>query len=66
MFHSAVVNDLESNPLPPPHPEVIKYFDPPKKMLKRARDAIEGCKDAFKVREGIELRLSLVLRFSDA
>ena len=52
MFHCAVVNDLEANPLPPPHPEVIKYFDPPRKMLKRARDAIDECQAAFKVREG--------------
>jgi len=53
LFHSAVVQDLASNPLPPPHPELLKYFDPPKKVLKRARDALEGCKTSFKVKQGV-------------
>lgn len=52
LFHSAVVQDLASNPPPPPHPELLKYFEPPKKVLKRARDALEECKAVFKVKEG--------------
>ncbi|EIN13322.1 ku80-like protein [Punctularia strigosozonata HHB-11173 SS5] len=51
LFHSAVAQDLNSNPLPPPHPELLKYFEPPKKVLKRAAPAIEHAKAAFKVRE---------------
>ncbi|KZT68787.1 SPOC domain-like protein [Daedalea quercina L-15889] len=50
-FHAAVVTDLNTHPLPPPHPELTKYFDPPKRVLKRARGAIEQCKDRFRVRE---------------
>ncbi|GLB36606.1 putative SPOC domain-like protein [Lyophyllum shimeji] len=50
MFHCAVVSDLSTNPLPPPHPELTKYFDPPRRVLKRARSAIEECKAAFKVK----------------
>lgn len=53
LFHSAVVQDLVSNPLPPPHPELLKYFDPPKKVLKRARDALEECTTSFKVKQGV-------------
>ncbi|PPQ90435.1 hypothetical protein CVT25_014953 [Psilocybe cyanescens] len=41
MFHCAVVKDIVEYPVPPPHPETIKYFDPPKRVLKRARDAVE-------------------------
>ncbi|KAF8895028.1 SPOC like C-terminal domain-containing protein [Gymnopilus junonius] len=52
MFHAAVVKDVVSNPLPPPHPETLKYFDPPKRVLKRARAAVEECKAVFKVKEG--------------
>ena len=52
LFHCAVVSDIESNPLPPPHPELLKYFDPPKKVLKRAQDSIEKVKNAMKVRQG--------------
>ncbi|TFK38608.1 hypothetical protein BDQ12DRAFT_683054 [Crucibulum laeve] len=51
VFHAAVVPDIETHPLPPPHPELLKYFDPPRKVLKRARGAIEGCKSAFKVKQ---------------
>ena len=52
MFHAAVVKDVVSNPLPPPHPELTKYFDPPKRVLKRAKAAVEECRDVFKVKEG--------------
>ncbi|KZT08940.1 SPOC domain-like protein [Laetiporus sulphureus 93-53] len=50
-FHAAIVSDLSTHPLPPPHPELTKYFEPPKRVLKRARDAIEECKDIFQVNE---------------
>jgi len=52
LFHCAVVSDLSTNPLPPPHPELLKYFDTPKRVLKRAKQAIEECQQVFKVKEG--------------
>src|SRR6202035_3223676 len=52
-FHCAVVSDLNSNPLPPPHPELLKYFEPPRKMLKKAKPVIEECQRAFNVKEGL-------------
>ncbi|KIJ59827.1 hypothetical protein HYDPIDRAFT_118081 [Hydnomerulius pinastri MD-312] len=51
LFHAAVVPDIASHPLPPPNPELTKYFEPPRRVLKRARDALEECKDIFKVKE---------------
>ncbi|KAH0590171.1 hypothetical protein H2248_000344 [Termitomyces sp. 'cryptogamus'] len=51
MFHCAVVSDLSANPLPPPHPELLKYFDTPKRVLKRSRDALEECKNVLKVKQ---------------
>ncbi|CAL1697373.1 unnamed protein product [Somion occarium] len=50
-FHAAVVKDLDTHPLPPPHPELTKYFEPPRRVRKRARHAIEECKNVFKVKE---------------
>ncbi|KAF8214293.1 SPOC like C-terminal domain-containing protein [Mycena galopus ATCC 62051] len=50
-FHAAVVSDLSKNPLPPPHPELLKYFEPHRRVLKRARDAIEEVKSEFKVKQ---------------
>ncbi|GBE78688.1 ATP-dependent DNA helicase II subunit 2 [Sparassis crispa] len=51
LFHSAIVSDLGMYPLPPPHPELLKYFEPPRRVLKRAHDAIEECNQKFKVKE---------------
>ncbi|KAF7340174.1 SPOC domain-like protein [Mycena venus] len=50
-FHAAIVSDLNQNPLPPPHPELLKYFEPPRRVLKRAREAIEEVKTEFKVKQ---------------
>jgi len=51
MFHCAVVSDIATNPLPPPHPELLKYFTAPTKVLERARSSIDKCKDEFKIKE---------------
>ncbi|TDL15840.1 SPOC domain-like protein [Rickenella mellea] len=51
LFHAAVVTDLKTNPLPLPHPEIVKYLEPPRRVLKRAHDATENCKSAFKVQQ---------------
>ncbi|KAI8983219.1 SPOC domain-like protein [Trametes punicea] len=51
LFHAAVVQDLNTHPLPPPHEELTNYFEPPRRVLKRARAAIEECKRVFNVRE---------------
>jgi hypothetical protein len=55
LFRCAVVSDLRKHPLPPPHPELLKYFNTPRRVIKRARDAVEECKDVLKVREGESL-----------
>ncbi|KAG2370362.1 SPOC like C-terminal domain-containing protein [Suillus spraguei] len=51
LFHSAVVSDIISNPLPPPHPELLKYINPPRWALKASKDAVAECKTVFKVKE---------------
>ncbi|KAF8736633.1 hypothetical protein AX14_014210 [Amanita brunnescens Koide BX004] len=51
LLHCAVVPDINKNPLPPPHPELLKYFDPPRRVIKRARAAVDECKDVFKIKE---------------
>lgn len=52
LFHSAIVNDIASNPLPPPHPELLKYINPPRWALKASKNAIRECKEVFKIKEG--------------
>lgn len=53
MFHCAVVSDISTNPLPPPHPELLKFFEPPKKVVKKAQDKIVDCIRTFNVKEGM-------------
>jgi ATP-dependent DNA helicase 2 subunit 2 len=55
LFHGAIVEDLNKQPLGPPHPEILKYFEPPRKVVKRARHAIEAVREAFNVKEGMSL-----------
>ncbi|KAF9524665.1 ku80-like protein [Crepidotus variabilis] len=51
MFHSAITGDITTNPLPPPHPELLKFFEPPKRVVRRSKEALEECKQVFKVKE---------------
>lgn len=53
LLHGAIVQDLVADPLPPPHPELTKYFESPKNVLKRAKEAIDGCKTAFAAKKGV-------------
>ncbi|KAL0570983.1 ATP-dependent DNA helicase yku80 [Marasmius crinis-equi] len=49
-FHCAVVDDINTNPVPPPHPETTKFFEPPKKVVKAAKEPLERCREKFKVK----------------
>ena len=49
LFHAAIVPNLVDHPVPPPHPDLTRYFEFPPKLLKRARQPLDDCKRAFKV-----------------
>ncbi|CAE6469453.1 unnamed protein product [Rhizoctonia solani] len=51
LFHGAVVPDLKAEPVPPPHPEVTKYMESPRRVLKRSIPALEQCIRLFNVKE---------------
>ncbi|KAG8735565.1 ATP-dependent DNA helicase II subunit 2 [Ceratobasidium sp. 428] len=51
MFHGAVVPDLKADPVPLPHPEVTKYMEPPKRVVRRAKTALDECIRVFDVKE---------------
>ncbi|KAG8758277.1 ATP-dependent DNA helicase II subunit 2 [Ceratobasidium sp. 423] len=51
LFHGAVVPDLKAEPVPSPHPEVTKYMESPKRVLKRSKPALEECIRLFNVKE---------------
>ncbi|KAJ2931191.1 hypothetical protein H1R20_g5924, partial [Candolleomyces eurysporus] len=51
IFHCAVVSDIATNPLPPPHPDLLTFLEPPSRALKRAKQPLEACKKAFNVKQ---------------
>ena len=53
LFHGAIVEDLVAEPLPGPHSELTKYFEPPKKVLKRANEVVDQCRTAFAIKKGL-------------
>lgn len=51
-FHAAIVSDLNKHPVAPPHSELLKYFEPPRRVVKRAKEAVAAAKEAFAIKEG--------------
>ncbi|KAI4519217.1 ku80-like protein [Schizophyllum commune Loenen D] len=51
MFHGAVVRNLDKDPVPPPHPDIVRFFDPPNRVLRKAREALEAAKRELKVKQ---------------
>ncbi|KAI9512304.1 SPOC domain-like protein [Russula earlei] len=51
LFHSALVDDLAVDLLPPPHPELTKYFETPKKVVTRAKEVADECTTAFAIKQ---------------
>ncbi|KAG8834379.1 ATP-dependent DNA helicase II subunit 2 [Serendipita sp. 399] len=54
LFHAAVSSSLATDPLPPPHPELTKYFEQPKRIVKRSKEPIDHCKKVFKIKHAPE------------
>jgi ATP-dependent DNA helicase 2 subunit 2 len=52
LFHSAIIEDLAAEPLPPPHHELTRYFDPPK-VSKRTKEVVDECRDVFAIKKGV-------------
>ncbi|KAN0064305.1 ATP-dependent DNA helicase yku80 [Thecaphora frezii] len=39
----------DSNELPGPHPELVKYFEPPKEVRRRSEEAVRRCRERFRI-----------------
>ena len=61
MFHGAVVGNLDKDPVPPPHPDIVRFFDPPNRVLRKAREALEAAKRELKVKQGQSICISRAL-----
>ncbi|KAK7468469.1 ATP-dependent DNA helicase yku80 [Stygiomarasmius scandens] len=54
MFHCAVVDDLATEPLDPPHPDTTKYFEPPPKVVKKSKEVVEDLIKKMNVKEVVK------------
>ncbi|KAG8876714.1 ATP-dependent DNA helicase II subunit 2 [Tulasnella sp. 332] len=50
LFYAATVNDLEKDPLPPPHPELTRYFQSPEHVRDKAKKSLETLKKVLDVK----------------
>lgn len=51
IFHASLTQDLDAEPLGPPHPELTKYFNTPEALVKGAEDVTARLKEALKVKK---------------
>lgn len=52
MFHAAITTNIGEDPLPPPHPDIVKFLERPKRVVTRSKKAVEKCNEEFKVVKG--------------
>jgi ATP-dependent DNA helicase 2 subunit 2 len=51
IFHASVTEDTVANPLPPPHPDLVKYFNTPEEISLKVEKVSERLKDALEIRK---------------
>ncbi|KAL7422191.1 ATP-dependent DNA helicase yku80 [Cryptotrichosporon argae] len=51
IFHASLVPDLDSNPLPPPHPDITKYFSTPAEVASRVEDVTKSLQQSLGVKK---------------
>ncbi|ODO11439.1 hypothetical protein I350_00219 [Cryptococcus amylolentus CBS 6273] len=51
IFHASLTADLDQDPLGPPHPEIVKYFNTPAEVGKKVKDVTERLKELLAIRK---------------
>ncbi|KAL1411229.1 ATP-dependent DNA helicase yku80 [Vanrija albida] len=51
IFHASLTPDLEADPLPPPHPDLVKYFHTPPEVAQRVEKVTERLKEALDIKK---------------
>lgn len=49
LFHAAIVPNLVDHPVPPPHPDLTKYFYVPPKLIKKSGQVLDVCRRVFNI-----------------
>ena len=51
IFHASLTKDLEKDPLGPPHPELLKYFNTPEPLIKDSEDIVHRLKESLHIKK---------------
>lgn len=51
IFHASLTADLKNNPLPPPHPDIVKYFHTPDDIAQKVEKITEQLKEALDIKK---------------
>ena len=51
IFHASTTPDLDADPLPEPHRDLVKYFETPEEMLESVDRVMGKLKDSLKVKK---------------
>jgi ATP-dependent DNA helicase 2 subunit 2 len=50
VYHQATTTDLDADPIPPPHPDIVKYLEPPQELKERMDPLVSKLKGVLDVR----------------
>ncbi|OCF38430.1 hypothetical protein I317_07796 [Kwoniella heveanensis CBS 569] len=51
IFHASLTADLDANPLGPPHPELVKYFNTPEEIGEKVEDLTQRLKEKLDIKK---------------
>ncbi|KAK8869939.1 hypothetical protein IAR55_000507 [Kwoniella newhampshirensis] len=51
IFHASLTRDLDADPLGPPHPELVKYFNTPDEIVETVQDITSRLKEALDIKK---------------
>ncbi len=50
VYHQATTADLDADPMPPPHPALLKFLDPPEAIVKRSEATVAKLKEVLDIK----------------
>jgi ATP-dependent DNA helicase 2 subunit 2 len=50
VYHQAITTDLDADPIPPPHPDIVKYLEPPQELKERIDPVVDKLKGVLDIR----------------
>jgi ATP-dependent DNA helicase 2 subunit 2 len=51
IFHASLTRDLDQDPLGPPHPEIVRYLNPPQALVEKSEDVMQRLKEALDIKK---------------